>query len=254
MGFFQGIAYNFRGLFFSLKSPKLLILGIIRFVAVLILTIVSSTLILAYHQQILNLIWDKPESAFVLWLWHIVSWLLSFLLVGTSAVISYLVAQILFSVVIMDIMSRVTEKKVKGRVDEPKVSLLKLFGYLVRQEIPRTTIPVFISLLLMIVGWIVPFGPILVGLSSLIAVIFLSWDNTDLVPARRMTPFRKRFKLLLKTLPFHIGFGLPFLIPGANIMFLSFAPVGATLYHIEKEASQTKASQPVPEPRPIDPT
>ncbi|MBW2022400.1 MAG: hypothetical protein JRI51_05955, partial [Deltaproteobacteria bacterium] len=72
----------------------------------------------------------------------------------------------------------------------------------------------------------------------------LSWDNTDLVPARRMMPFRERFKLLLKTLPFHLGFGLPFLIPGANIVFLSFAPVGATLYHIEKEASQTKASPP----------
>ncbi|HDM09372.1 MAG: EI24 domain-containing protein [Deltaproteobacteria bacterium] len=247
MGFFQGISYNFRGLFFSLRSPKLLILGIIRFVAVLILTIILATLILAYHQQILNLIWAKPSSHWIIWLWHIVSWLLSFLLVGTSAVISYLVAQILFSVVIMDIMSRITERKVRGQVDEAKVSLLKLFGYLVRQEIPRTTIPVLISLVLMIVGWVIPLGPILVVLSSLVAVIFLSWDNTDLVPARRMMPFRERFKLLLKTLPFHLGFGLPFLIPGANIVFLSFAPVGATLYHIEKEASQTKASPPASE-------
>ncbi|MBW2022789.1 MAG: hypothetical protein JRI51_08020, partial [Deltaproteobacteria bacterium] len=154
MGFFQGISYNFRGLFFSLRSPKLLILGIIRFVAVLILTIILATLILAYHQQILNLIWAKPSSHWIIWLWHIVSWLLSFLLVGTSAVISYLVAQILFSVVIMDIMSRITERKVRGQVDEAKVSLLKLFGYLVRQEIPRTTIPVLISLVLMIVGWV----------------------------------------------------------------------------------------------------
>ncbi|RLB39980.1 MAG: hypothetical protein DRH12_10775 [Deltaproteobacteria bacterium] len=239
MGFFQGITYNIKGLLFSLKSPKLLILGIVRFVAVLILTIISATLILAYHQQVLNLIWAKPQSHWIIWLWHVVSWLLSFLLVGISAVISYLVAQILFSVVIMDIMSRITERKVKGQVEEPRVSLFRLFGYLVRQEIPRTTIPVLISLVLIIVGWIIPLGPILVLISSLTAVIFLSWDNTDLVPARRMLPFKERFKLLLKTLSFHLGFGLPFLVPGANIIFLSFAPVGATLYHIEKEASQT---------------
>jgi len=203
-------------------------------VAVLVLTIILATLILAYHQQILNLIWAKPQSHLIIWLWHVVSWFLSLLLVGGSAVISYLVAQILFSVVIMDMMSRITERRVMGQVKEPKVSLFKLFGYLVRQEIPRTTIPVFTSLILMIVGWIIPLGPILVILSSLVAVIFLAWDNTDLVPARRMLPFKERFKLLMKTLPFHLGFGLPFLVPGLNIVLLSFAPVGATLYHLEK--------------------
>ncbi len=242
MGFFQGIAYNIKGLWFSIRSPKLLFLGMLRFVAVLILTIISATLILAYHQQILNLIWAKPQSHLIIWLWYVVSWLLSFLLVGSSAVISYLAAQILFSVVIMDMMSRITEKKIRGHVDEPKVSLVKLFGYLVRQEIPRTTIPVLISLILMIVGWVIPLGPILVILSSLVAVIFLSWDNTDLVPARRMLPFKERFKLLLKTLPFHVGFGLLFLIPGANIVFLSFAPVGATLYHMDKQDQQARSA------------
>ncbi len=246
MGFFQGIRYQFKGLFFSLKSPKLLLLGTVRFVAVLILTIISASLILVYHQQILNLIWTRPESHWVLWIWHVVSWLLSFLLVGASAILSYLLAQILFSVVIMDIMSRVTEKKVSGGVEEPRgLPFFTLFAYLVRQEIPRTTIPVLISLVLMVVGWIIPLGPILVVLSSLVAIVFLSWDNTDLVPARRMLPFRERFRLLLKSLSFHVGFGLPFLIPGLNILILSFAPVGATLYYIEKAASNL-APTPLP--------
>jgi CysZ protein len=38
---------------------------------------------------------------------------------------------------------------------------------------------------------------------------------------------------LLKTLPFHLGFGLLFLVPVLNILLLSFAPVGATLYYLE---------------------
>jgi len=70
--------------------------------------------------------------------------------------------------------------------------------------------------------------------SSAIAVVFLAWDNTDLIPARRLVPFGERFRVLGRTLPFHLGFGVLFLIPFLNILFLSFAPVGATLYYIDK--------------------
>jgi CysZ protein len=94
-------------------------------------------------------------------------------------------------------------------------------------------IPVLIALILMILGWLTPLAPVLTIISSLAAAIFLAWDNTDLIPARRIEPFGSRFKFLLKNLSFHLGFGLWFLIPGLNIIFLSFAPVGATLYYIE---------------------
>ncbi len=78
-------------------------------------------------------------------------------------------------------------------------------------------------------------GPLLAILSSCIAAVFLAWDNTDLVPARRLVSFKDRFSFLKKNLLFHLGFGLLFLIPVANILFLSFAPVGATIYHLEKK-------------------
>ena len=101
----DGITYNIRGLWLGLKTPKLLFWGLVRFFIVIAITIISATFILSYHQEILNLIWSKPESAWIIWLWHMFSWLLSFILVGVSAVISYLVSQILFSVIIMDHMS-----------------------------------------------------------------------------------------------------------------------------------------------------
>jgi CysZ protein len=47
-------------------------------------------------------------------------------------------------------------------------------------------------------------------------------------------PFGERFRILKRNLSFHLGFGLPFLIPLLNIVFLAFAPVGATLYYIDK--------------------
>jgi CysZ protein len=82
-------------------------------------------------------------------------------------------------------------------------------------------------------GWLTPLAPLLTVVATGAAVIFLAWDNTDLVPARRLQPFSGRFRFLLKTLPFHLGFGLLFLVPVLNVVLLSFAPIGATLYYIE---------------------
>ncbi|MBW2216979.1 MAG: EI24 domain-containing protein [Deltaproteobacteria bacterium] len=236
----DGITYNIRGLWLGLKTPKLLFWGLVRFFMVIAITIISATFILSYHQEILNLIWSKPESAWIIWLWHMFSWLLSFILVGVSAVISYLVSQILFSVIIMDHMSRITEIKMTGNVKEPeKMPMIKLFLYLIRQEIPRTIIPVMISLILMM-GGLTPIGPILAILSTCIAAVFLAWDNTDLLPARRLFTFKERFGFLKKNILFHLGFGLPFLIPVLNLLFLSFAPVGATIYQLDKNSVDQK--------------
>ena len=235
MNLISGIKYNLRGLGLGLKNPRLLLLGLIRFVLVIIITMVAASFILVYHQEILNFLWSRPDSNWLLWLWHLLSWLLSAVLVGLSAVISFLISQILFSVLIMDIMSRITEKSITGAVLEPnKVPVWKQFLFLVKQEIPRATIPVLLTLLLILVGWLTPLGPVVTILSSAIAVIFLAWDNTDLIPARRLIPFSERFRVLRRTLLFHLGFGLLFLIPFLNILFLSFAPVGATLYYIDK--------------------
>ena len=219
----------------GLKTPKLLMLGLIRFLIVILITIFVAGLILVYHQEILSIMWSKPESQWVTWLWYLLSWLLSAVLLGLSAVISFLVSQILFSVLIMDMMSRITEKKVTGHIQEAsKTPWWQQFLFLVKQEIPRATIPVLLSLLLMIIGWLTPLGPIITILSSAVAVIFLAWDNTDLTPARQLVPFKERFRSLMRSLLFHLGFGILFLIPVLNILFLSFAPVGAALYHIDK--------------------
>jgi CysZ protein len=235
MNLISGITYNYRGLKLGLKTPVLLFWGFVRFLVIIIFTVVSASLILKYHNEIMSLLWGKPESNWIVWMWYVVSWLLTLLLMGFSAVISFLVAQILFSVMIMDTMSRITEQRVSGREKEAKqMSWFKYFFYLLRQEIPRAVIPVMITLILMVLGWFTPLSPVTTIISALAAGIFLAWDNTDLIPARRLEPFGGRFKFLVKNLGFHLGFGLWFLIPVLNILFLSFAPVGATLFYVEK--------------------
>jgi CysZ protein len=235
MNFLAGIAYNYKGLKLGLKTPKLLFLGLVRLIAIVLITVVSASLILKYHSEILGFLWSKPESNWIVWLWYIVSWLLIFLLMGISAVVAFLIAQILFSVIIMDAMSGITEQVVTGRKKEAKrISWFNYFFYLLRQEVPRVFIPVIIALMLMVLGWLTPLSPVMTVLSALVAGIFLAWDNTDLIPARHHESFGDRFKFLLKHIGFHLGFGLWFLIPILNIIFLSYAPVGATLFYMEK--------------------
>ncbi len=236
MGFFSGIRYNIKGLAFGLKTPSLLMLGLIRFFVVLFLTFLLSGIVLYWHNEILSMVWQMPENSWLVYVWHLVSWLLSFLLAALAMVVSYLIAQVFFCVFIMDYMSRITERIVLGK--EPSISQgswFEFFIYLVRQEIPRAVIPVLISMVLMVLGFFTPISIFILVISSVIAGLFLAWDNTDLIPARRMVPFKDRVGFLKENIGFHIGFGLLFLIPWVNILFLSFAPVGATLYFIDRE-------------------
>jgi CysZ protein len=235
MGFLKGLLFNLRGLKLGLTSGKLLFWGLVRFALLLLIMSVLTGLILAYHENLMSLLWAKPENRWLIWLWYLVSWLASLFLIGLSAIVSFIISQIFFSALVMDHMARITEFQIAGTVTEPqKLSLWKGFISIIFQEIPRTVVPLIVTLLIMVFGWITPFGPVLTILSSALAIVFLSWDNTDLIPARNLVPFRKRFGFLVTTIPFHLGFGLPFLVPILNMVFLSFAPVGATLYYLEQ--------------------
>lgn len=236
MDLFEGIKYNIKGVILAFKTPKLLMLGLLRFVFVLLLTLLFAGLILYWHNEILTAIWEKPDSGWLTYLWHAVSYLLSIGLASISMVISYLISQLLFCVFIMDYMSRITESIILGKqIQTSQESWFNFFIHLVKQEIPRAIIPVIITLLIMLLGLLTPLSPIIIFISSIAAAVFLAWDNTDLVPARRKYSFKIRIGFLKKNLMFHIGFGILFLLPGLNIIFLSFAPVGATLLFIEKE-------------------
>ncbi len=241
MGLLQGISYNLRGLRLGLKTPRLLLLGMVRFVLTLIITGIAVWFAAAYHQDLLGLIWAKPASPWIAWLWHVAAWLLMLLLICVSAILAYLVSQIFFSVLIMDQMSRITEKMVSGHVQAPvPMSVPARFLYLIRQEVPRAVVPILLSLVLAVLGWTTPLAPIITLVLSATAAAFLAWDCTDLTPARRMEPFGRRLGFLRSTWIFHLGFGLPFLIPGVNILFLAFSPVGATLYFIETRDPRPK--------------
>lgn len=241
MNLISGMAYNLRGLGFGLRAPRLLALGLARFAITLVIAMVAATLILARHEQVLAWLWSRPQSTWIVWLWYLLSWALALILVAVATLAGFLVAQLLFSAVIMDLMSQITERMVTGGVQSgPAWPWYIYFLRLIRTELLRALVPVLAALLLLGLGWLTPLGPFVTVLSTLASAVFLAWDNTDLVPARRAAPFRERWALLRRNLGFHLGFGLWFLVPVVNLFFLSFAPVGATLYYLERiEKSRT---------------
>ena len=168
----SGIGYNFRGFKLGITTACLLILGIVRFVVMVVVTIAAAVMILANYQEILALMWTRPESFYIVWLWHLVSWLLALVLTAVSALLAYLLAQIFFSAVIMDKMSQITERKITGDLKTPDMPMWSFIFYLIRQEIPRAVLPVVISLLILILGWFTPLGPVLTIVSPLVAGIF----------------------------------------------------------------------------------
>jgi CysZ protein len=236
MDFVSGFLYNLKGLKLGMKSPKLLGLGLIRFLLFGILAIIFSILVYQSYQDIFTLLWTRPESLWFIWLWHLSSWFIGLLMLAMAVAGSYLVGQLIFSVYIMDLMAQITEKMMTGKITKPvHSSVFRQMFFLIRQEIPRAVIPVMLTTLLMILGWVTPLGPVLAFISPAIITIFLAWDNTDLIPARKLVAFKERWRFLMRHLPFHLGFGILFLIPFANILFLSFAPVGATLFLIDRQ-------------------
>lgn len=236
MNLLLGIHYNIKGLWFAFQKPVLLLLGVMRFSIVLVLTLVCIGFVLYWHDDMLNLVWQMPDSGLLIHIWRLVSWLVFIFLAAMSMILAYIVSQLFFCVFIMDYMSRLTEAMVLGKKVQPEQGAWgEIFIHLVKQEIPRAILPLIVSFVILALGLLTPVSPLVFVFSPLCAAVFLAWDNTDLIPARRMYSFRDRFGFFKKNLSFHIGFGLLFLIPWVNILFLSFAPVGATLYYMEKE-------------------
>ena len=114
MGFFKGFSYNLKGLRFGLKHPRLMLLGLVRFAVILVVTGLCAAVVIAYYKDISAAVWAMPESAWLQWLWHLFSWIVALALFGASALVAFVLSQVLFSVLIMDLMSRRTEKLITG--------------------------------------------------------------------------------------------------------------------------------------------
>lgn len=239
MNLLYGLKCHWEALKIMKAKKSLIFWGLLRFLIILFLFIVLSFIALSYNHLLLEYIWTKPSSLMMLILWKIALVLLTILLLFVAGGLSYLISQILFGVVIADHMSYITEHILSGK--EPKGTPPFSFSYLlflIKQEIPRGTLPLLVSSSFIILGWLLPLGFIWVMVSSLVSCAFLAWDYTDLVPARMLKPFKERFTLFKRTFWGHVIFGLPFMIPFINVLFFSIGPVSGTVFYMRASYSK----------------
>ena len=93
MKFLAGLKYNLEGLKLGLTTPKLMALGLVRFVLFLALAVGAAILAFKFYQDIFSMLWSRPESAWLVWLWHFVSWIAGLILFGMALMVAYLVGQ-----------------------------------------------------------------------------------------------------------------------------------------------------------------
>jgi len=234
MGFFYGLWCHIEALKIFKQQKSLIFWALLRFIVLIVLFVILSTIAISYNKEVLQLFWIKPENYFLLILWYILLFLTSIVLMFVAGIISYIISQVLFGVLIADHMSILTERIITGNVTNPQMNLRHLI-FLVKQEIPRTFIPLIITSAIMVFGWILPLGVVLVVASVLISCLFTAWDYTDLVPARALYSFKERFGIFKKEILGHLGFGLPFAIPFLNVVLFSIGPVSGTLFYLKKK-------------------
>ena len=89
MEILRGIQFNIRGLMMGLRTPSLLMLGLLRFLVFLLIGVGAAVIFFAYHQDIMLMIWAKPASLWLVWLWYLASWLLSLVLIALTSVAGF---------------------------------------------------------------------------------------------------------------------------------------------------------------------
>lgn len=230
------------------KHKKILaFLAALRFLILIAFIVIFSWVALSYNDTFLNYIWEKPSKILLTLVWYIVLIFSTIILLFAGAILAYIISQILFGILIADYMSALAEQIITGKQSEEKISFsLTYLIYLIRQEIPRTLFPLILSTSFMVFGWLLPLNFIWVILSSFLSCALMAWDYTDLVPARRSMPFKERLHMFKSNFVGHIVFGLPFLIPFVNVIFLSLAPISGTVFFLKEIESGPKHNSNVP--------
>jgi CysZ protein len=233
MGFFYGLWCHIEALKIFRQKKSLIFWASLRFITLIVLFVILSAIAISNNREVLQLLWLKPQNYFLVILWYLLLFITSIILMFAAGIISYIISQILFGVLIADHMSILTESIVTGKITNPQMSLGHLI-FLIKQEIPRTFIPLITTSAIMVFGWILPLGVVLVVASVLLSCLFTAWDYTDLVPARALYSFKERFGMFKKDILGHLGFGLPFAVPFLNVLLFSMGPVSGTLFYLRK--------------------
>ncbi len=238
---FRGFAYPWRGLGFVYgKHPSLIrytVFQVLLTVAVFAAVIVGWS---ASYDSIAGLLWSRPESAWLVWLWYLYRIVAALAL----AVVGYFVFIVLVGIVCAPFNSKLSQKvetlltgrlppstgfadEVREAIRDIRVALGKVFFY------AMVMLPVFL------IGLLVPgLGQILlVVFGWLFTALYLSLDYLDWPLSRRRIGFGDRLSYLKRHRWPMLGFGaaafLLLWIPVLSFFLVPAAVAGGTLLFVD---------------------
>lgn len=236
----KGFGYALLGWRFVGQHPELLKYCILPLVLTLLGFLGISTLFYFYFDEIIGLIWQKPEG-WLLVLW----WVFKILMVPAMILIGYMVFFVVVGIVAApfnDLLSEKAEEIAYGT--EPKPFSI---GYMMRglgrtllHELAKLGIYLAWMVPLLLVNFIPAIGSIIfTGVGFWLTARFCAYDNLDFSMARREWSFAKKQKMLKTnrsvTMSFGTGVALFLLIPIVGVLTLPFSAIGGTLLFCDLE-------------------
>ena len=224
---FYGANVYLRGVRWLLGNKKYLFITFLPTLLGLIFLFSGWGLFIGHYEEVLaHIVFDKPDSWYMLALYWVVYCLAFLAVMGGGLVFCLLMVNFLASP-LYDLVSAAVERDLTGEVKE--ISLwegLKLMG----EELKKVSFILVLSLL----GFAVTFFIPIAGFLSLALTAFLlGWDFYDYPLARRGLSFSHRFEAVKGDLWSVMAFGLWMLIPFVQFFLMPLAVAGGTILCIE---------------------
>lgn len=232
----RGFGYLFKGWAFVLRHPSLIKYCLLPFMICLVVFAGVAGIFAYTYNDLIGMIWARPDSSFTRVLWYLFNVLL-ILLAVLLAYGAFFVVQAMIAAPFNDLLSEKVELIAFGNRTPPFSPRRAMgdVGRTVTHELGKISLYLGIMAPLLVFNWIVPVlgqAALLFG-GFIITTTFFSYDYLDLCMGRRRWTFRQKWRALRRNGALSIGFGSALsaglLIPLLGLMCIPMAAVGGAL-------------------------
>lgn len=242
--FFEGVGFVFK------RHPSLLKFCLIPLLINLMLCAAAFILLVYYRVELVNLVWQEPDS----WILRIL-WLICYVFILMAvAMLIYLASfliQSLLSAPFNDLLSEQVDLLAYGR-EPPPFSwhrLLRSTGRAVSHQLKKLLLFVGVMGPLILLNLVVPgIGTTILALGGFfLSARFLAYDHMDFSMARFELSFKEKRALLARHSATTFGFGATLvgltMVPIFGLLCLPLAAAGGTLLFADIQAVEEGAAQ-----------
>jgi CysZ protein len=254
MEFLRGLAYPFRGFAILRRHPGLARYWLPPIFITLCALIAGSYGAVAYHDDLLNMLWAAPArddaAGVALSVLHAIVRALAFVLALVVVFALCLGTSSIVAAPFNDALSEAIEIREQGRAAPPfsLSGLVREVARTVRAELLKLCVYVSVMGPLLVASWVLPgVGQVLyVAFGALFTTAYLAFDYIDWPASRRGLGIRDRLAVLrerpLRMLGFGTGVWMCLFVPLLNLAFMPLAVAGGTRLFLDLESERSRSA------------